>query len=159
MTERGKTRLLIVSLVFNALLLGFLLGQLRGEAFERAALRRAQDISSAETPLDTVVTAAFDTERGALNDALRDTRQAQDDAAAIVRSDPLDLDRLDQALGRVRAGDTALLTATHRALRSAAAKLDPQNRDAVADVIANSPPAGSRFEQRYRWSYLRRLLD
>jgi hypothetical protein len=94
-----------------------------------------------------------------LAEAVRTTREAQDEAAAIVRMDPLNLDRLDTALARVRAGDEALLTALHRALRSAAAKLDPKSRDVVADVIENAPPAGGRFQQRYRWSYLQRVLD
>ena len=159
MTERGKTRALVVSVLCNALLIGFLIGQLRGEAFERSALRRAQELTMVPTPIDTVITAAFDTERLPLAEAIRTTRQAQDDAAAIVRRDPLDLDRLDEALARVRDGDAALLTVLHRALRSAAAKLDPISRDLVADVMEHAPPAGPRFEQRYRWSYLRRLLD
>ena len=159
MTERGKTRALVISVLCNALLAGFLIGQLRGEAFERSAMRRAQELTPVPTAIDTVMMGAFDTERLPLADALRATRQAQDEAAAIVRRDPLNLDRLDEALARIREGDAAVLAVLHRALRSAAAKLDPVSRDLVADVIEKAPPAGPRFEQRYRWSYLRRLLD
>jgi uncharacterized membrane protein len=158
MTEQGKTKLLVASLLANALLAGFVLGQVRGEAFERAALRHVQETASVSPALDTVLSAAFDTERLAISDAVRDARAAQEDAVSVVRRDPLDLDHLDEALARIRSSDETALAAMHRALRSAAAKLDPKNRDIIADVLDAAPPAGAGFTERYRWAYLRRLL-
>jgi uncharacterized membrane protein len=158
MTDRGKTMLLVGSLLCNGLLVGFILGELRGETFTRTAMVRAQETSTIPAAVDTVIAGAFDTERLIVADALREARAAQDEAADVIRRDPMDLDRLDRSLARIRAADDVVLTSIHRALRSAAAKLDPRGRDVVADVIGQAPPGGRVFAQQYRWPYLRRLV-
>jgi uncharacterized membrane protein len=121
-------------------------------------LRHVQQLSSVPPAIDTVIASAFETERLTIADAVRSARVAQEDAAAIVRRDPMNLDSLDEALTRIRTGDDAALTAMHHALRSAAAKLDPQSREVIADVLETAPPAGNGLTQRYRWASLRRLL-
>ena len=159
MTERRRTLLLAGSLLLNAILAGFILGQLRGEAFARSTARHLQEMSANIPPaVETVIASAFETERLPLSEAMRATRAAQDESAAIVRRDPLDLDALDAALTRIRAGQDATLVSLHRAMRSAGAKLDPQGREMVAQLLENAPPAGPAFTARYRWNFLRGLL-
>ncbi len=159
MTDRGKAVLLVGSLMLNAILAGFILGQLRGEAFARSTARQLKEMSvTIPEAVETVIASAFETERLPLAEALRTTRAAQDESAAIVRRDPLDLDRLDASLARIRAGQEAALVSLHRALRSAGAKLDPQGRETVAQLLEAAPPAGPSLTGRYRWTYLRGLL-
>jgi uncharacterized membrane protein len=159
MTDRGRTMVMVGSLVLNALLAGFVLGDLRGEAESRTAARHAQELqANMPSALETAIGAGFENERLTLADALQNTRDAQAAAAMIIRHDPLDLDRLDQEFARVRTGQETVIATMQRALRSAAAKLDPKGRDAIAELVEIGPPAGEDFARGYRWSFYRNLV-
>ena len=147
MSDRTIKWMLAASLLVNALLVGFMVGQMgRGRpcgGFERPmATRGANDRPRGDEATREVLREAFAAERPAVEKAVADIRAARTQSAALVRAEPLDAAALDAALAQIRLASDAALASFHRSLTAAAAKLDAENRGVLARMLDRAPGRG-----------------
>lgn len=157
MLERNIKWILLVSLLLNALLVGFIAAntgrgknpfasammQKRGD-MERERSDRGKDDDVTRTALKT----ALDAERSAMDQAALMTREARKKSAELIRAETLDATALDAALTQLRAGRTEQLEAFHRAIRTTAATLNTEQRSKLARLLDREP--GQRGERGER---------
>ncbi len=155
MSERTIKWVLLVSLLANALLVGFMVGQVgRGHPFggfdRPMAMRgpgdRPMDRPRGDEATRTVLREAFAAERPAVEKAIADIRAARAQSAALVRAETLDAAALDTALAQMRLASDAALASFHRSIAAAAAKLDAEHRGALARMLERAP--GQRNARR-----------
>ncbi|WP_018147565.1 periplasmic heavy metal sensor [Henriciella marina] len=131
---------LIVSLVANALLIGFLVGGQLGERDHRRHGPRGADHMIARG-IQSIVP---DDEREGIRDAFRDAfrsasgswrekRQARDDLVAALSSSPFDPAAVDNAFLAMRTADARLNETFQTALSDQIAALSPEQR---AELVA-----------------------
>jgi uncharacterized membrane protein len=134
-----------MSLLFNLLLLGLVVGMLvrqipdRGHQAERP--RFAQDIAP-ETRR-----AMF----GLMRDSYRESRterdvrnQARIELADALKAEPFDPERVRTAFANLRAADESVHAATHTAMIARLEALPSEQREAMADLLARGPERGER---------------
>ena len=134
-----------MSLLFNLLLLGLVVGMLvrqipdRGRQAERP--RFAQDIAP-ETRR-----AMF----GLMRESYRDSRserdvrnQARIELADALKAEPFDPERVRTAFAKLRAADESVHAATHAAMIARLEALPTEQREAMADLLARGPERGER---------------
>lgn len=147
MTDRHLKWILLGSLLFNALLIGFLAGQVgRGglATFDLGAPAFRQGLErpmSADRPSQGILREALEAERPAMAKALADMAAARARSVALIRAENLDAGALESAMGEIRASGAAAQAAFHRAIGTAAAKLDGPRRAALAQSLGRAAPS------------------
>lgn len=140
--NRKLTWILLASLLFNAALVGFLVGN-HGRGGPMDVFRRAPPPGMMNLRPDdstrSILKSAFDAERANLDKAMKDIVEARRESEAVLRADPLDLDKLDAAMARLRTSSGALQESFHRALRDAATKLTGPQRSTLGRMLERAP--------------------
>lgn len=139
------TWVLLASLLINAALVGFVLGD-RGRGGPLAAFNRRMNPppgmmmnQPADAATRDILKSAFAAERDAIAKAMKDAAQARRESVAILHDDPLDMAKLDAAMARLRASSSAAQESFHRTLRDAAAKLNGPQRVVLARMLERAP--------------------
>src|SRR5258705_533009 len=105
--ERNTKWILLASLLVNAVLVGFIAGHMgrggplggMGPFNRRMPPMMMQGRADEDTR--AVLKSAFETERPALDKALKDVVDARRESEEILRTDPLDMARLDAAMAKL----------------------------------------------------------
>ena len=139
------TWVLLASLLINAALVGFVLGD-RGRAGPLAAFNRRMNPPPGmmmNQPPDAatrdVLKSAFASERKAIANAMRDAADARRESVTILNDDPLDMAKLEAAMARLRTSSSAAQESFHRTLRDAASKLNGPQRAVLARMLERAP--------------------
>ncbi len=150
-SNRTLKWVLLASLLANALVVGFVVGNMgrggfrpmigqmmvRGEGRDGpGGPNRPGDPATAQTLRES-----FQAERPAIDKALKDLAAARKQSAAIIRAETLDAAALDKSLADMRASSAEALESFHRSIAAAAAKLDVQHRAPLARLL-DRPPQG-----------------
>ncbi|MBY0511036.1 MAG: periplasmic heavy metal sensor [Rhodospirillaceae bacterium] len=142
MMNRKLTWILLASLLINAALVGFLIGN-HGRGGPRDFLVRRGPPGMMQGRADEsargVLRDSFSAERDNLEKAAKDVAEARRESEAILRADPLDIAKLDESMARLRGASRATQEAFHRALRDAATKLDATQRAALGRMLERAP--------------------
>ena len=148
MNDRHFKWILLVSLLINAALVGFMAGNAgRGfrpgpgmMGFNRAmpGPNRGGERAN-EQPAREALRDAFEAERPAMAKALKDLAEARDRSAAVIRADSLDSGALTQSLEEMRARSNDALASFHRSIITAAGKLDGPSRAGLARLLNRGP--------------------
>lgn len=91
-----------------------------------------------------LVRASLGPEREALREAARAAQAARMEVAATLRAQPFEPTRLDAALAEQRAREQAVAERVHAGLRRLAEQLEPEERQRLAERVAERRPGGRR---------------
>ena len=140
-----------ISLLFNLLLLGLVVGMLvrhipdRGHREERPRL--AQDIDTES------LRAMF----GLMRESYRESRTERDARNAVraqladaLKADPFDAEAVRAAFADLRAAEGSVHAATHKAMIARLEALPPEQRRAMADMLARGPERDRRNRRNSR---------
>jgi uncharacterized membrane protein len=143
MTDRVKPWILLVSLLVNAALIGFISAQLvrmRPMGGPDGLPRHHHELSDeARALLDR----AFAAERPAIDQAMQSMEAEKRRVETLLRAETIDTAALDAALAAMRAANTSAVNSMDNTLRAAAA-MKPEERRAFADALNHMPPPGPR---------------
>jgi uncharacterized membrane protein len=156
MMNRKLTWALLASLLINALLVGYIVGN-HGRGGPFGIFKTARPMpdrmmpdrmmpgmmmrGGADDATREILRNAFDAERDALRGALKNAAAARRASETILRADPLDTAQLDATMAQLRASNTAAQESFHRALRDAAQKLDATQRQTLGRWLERAPSA------------------
>jgi uncharacterized membrane protein len=139
--------ILLVSLLINAALVGFMIGNMGRGGFrggpgmnfnrQMSGPARGNDQAAREALRE-----AFQAERPAMTKALQDLGQARGESAAIIRAETLDAAALEKSMAEMRAHSSEAMASFHRSIAAAAAKLDPPRRAGLARMLDREPGRG-----------------
>lgn len=139
------TWVLLASLLINAALVGFVLGD-RGRGGPLAVFNRRMNpppgMMMNQPPDEAtrdVLKSAFATESEAIAKAMKDAAEARRESVTILHDDPLDMAKLDAAMARLRTSSSAAQESFHRTLRNAAGRLDGPQRVVLARMLERAP--------------------
>ncbi len=147
--------IVIVSLLLNAALVGFIAGHEGRGGFRQpggpfAALQRRDGPGATRPNADNAtreaLRAAFEAERPAMEKATQDAIEARNRSVALITAETVDAPALDDSLSQMRTHSIEALAAFHRALRAAALKLDVQHRRGLGRLLErqrNDAPMGA----------------
>lgn len=145
------TWVLLASLLINAALVGFLIGN-HGRGGPMDVFRRMPPPGMMHQRADDatrgVLKKSFDAERENLAKATKDVAAAREESEVVLTQDPLDLAKLDAAMARLRTSTGTLQEAFHRALRDAATKLDGPQRAALGRMLERAPSGRIGMSER-----------
>ncbi len=145
----GKLKwILLASLVINAALIGFVIGNMGRGGFrggpgmmsfnrQMPGPGRGNDQAAREALRE-----AFKAERPAMTKALRDLAQARGQSAAIIRAETLDAAALEKSMTEMRAHSSEAMASFHRSIAAAAARLDAPRRAGLARMLDREPGRG-----------------
>jgi len=153
MTERRIKLILLISLLVNALFIGYLIGNggrgglrpMIARPFNNDGPGRMQGRDQArgdqrgDQETRQALRDAFQAERPAMNKALQDLAAARKKSAELIRAETVDAAALDAALAEVRLSSDAVMAAFHRSLAASAAKLDATQRRVLARQLDRAP--------------------
>lgn len=137
---------LLASLLANALVVGFVVGNMGRGGFRPMMMMRGDgpnrqgpgDRTGDPATRDTL-RESFQAERPALDKAVKDMAAARKQSAEIIRAETLDAAALDKSLADLRASSAEALESFHRSIAAAAAKLDAQHRASLARLLDRAP--------------------
>jgi uncharacterized membrane protein len=139
-----KTKLVfIASIVVNVLLLGFLVGQ-SPRRFDRGAMREQrmeQAIKDLPAASQTRLRERFQQLRTAADPLFAQMRQAQDETARLLGTEPFDaaeFDRQEARISELRADMTKKLS---QVVKNAIKDLTPEERRRFAELLRRPPSA------------------
>jgi len=150
MMDRYVKWILLASLLVNAALVGFMVGNAGrggfrggpGMIINRALPGPNRDRSDQVTR--DALREAFEAERPVMDKALQGLGEARGKSASIIRAETLDGTALDQSLTEMRTHSADALASFHRSISTAAAKLDAQHRAGLARLLDRAPQARRR---------------
>lgn len=138
--ERHMKWILLVSLLINAVLVGYIAGQVgRGGPMAAFNRRVMPPEKRADETTRFALKETFEAERPALEKAMKDSMDARRESIEILRSEPLDSARLEASMAKLRAGSTATQESFHRALAAAAGKLNAPQRVSLGRMLDRAP--------------------
>jgi uncharacterized membrane protein len=143
--ERHVKWILLVSLLINAVLVGYIAGQMgRGGPMAVFSRRVMPPERRADETTRVALKETFEAERPALEKAMKDSIDARRESVEILRTEPLDAARLDASLAKLRAGNSATQESFHRALAAAAGKLNARQRVSLGRMLDRASSGRSR---------------
>ena len=156
--ERNLKWILLASLLVNAVLVGFVIGNMGRGGFRGPGMMtfnrsvpgpgpgRANDRIAREALRD-----AFNDEQPAMSKALQELGEARGRSAALIRAEALDSAALEKSLAEMRSHSAEALASFHRSIAAAAAKLDAPHRAGLGRMLDREPQGrgtGGRFGLR-----------
>lgn len=145
----GKLKwILLASLLINAALAGFMIGNMgrggfRGGpgfvTFNRQLPGPDRDGRGNDQAARDALRDAFQAERPAMTKALEALGQARARSAALIRAESLDAAALDKSMTEMRGYSAEALASFHRSIAAAAAKLDGSQRGRLARLLDREP--------------------
>lgn len=134
-----------ISLLFNLLLLGLVVGMLVRQIPDRG--HQAERPRFAQSMAPETRRAMF----GLMRESYRESRserdvrnQARIELADALKAEPFDPERVRTAFASLRAADESVHAATHAAMIARLEALPPEQRAAMADLLARGPERGKR---------------
>ena len=141
--------LLLVSLLVNAAVVGFIVARITGGAdfghrppgFMREVRQQQQQNAQDEIPPRTreILNQAFEAERPAMETALREWVQARRRAVQILRAPTFDANEFDAAVGDMRIKIVAAQEVYQRIISKSASQLTPDQRVLLARILEPQP--------------------
>lgn len=138
--ERHVKWILLVSLLINAVLVGYIVGQVgRGGPMAAFNRRVMPPEKRADETTRFALKETFEAERPALEKAMKDSMDARRESLEILRAEPLDAARLEVSLAKLRAGNSATQESFHHALAAAAGRLNAEQRVSLGRMLDRAP--------------------
>ncbi len=140
-----KTKLaFIASIVLNVLLVGVLLGQ-SPRRFDRGAMRQQrmeQVIKDLPEVSQTRLRERFQQLRSAADPLFAQMRQAQDETARLLGTEPFDDAAFDRQQAKINALRADMTKRLSQVVKNAIKDLTPEERRRFAELLRRPPPPG-----------------
>jgi uncharacterized membrane protein len=146
MKNRWLWSLMAVSIVANALLIGYIVGHNSHRPLMAAFNRRMPPppMQRPDEATRAIMKESFAAERPAMNEAFGAMAAARRQAVVLLKAETLDTAALDEQLKTIRERSLEATVSFHRAIRDSATKLTSPQRAVLARMLERAPMRDGR---------------